>query len=354
MFDNFTGKGYGDNPKYIAEQLRHKGYDLVWFVDNLSKDSFPDGIRTVKIHSIRGLYNKATAKVWVDNIRHYHPVKKRKNQIYLQTWHGAYGPKLAEKDAYRSLNEQYIKTAQYDGQISDGILVSGKLEEELFLRTFWLGSNTKILRFGLPRSDELIRQRNIPIRQHKQRLGLDPEAYYILYAPTFRDNHSLAAYDMDYPAIIKTFETIKKRKCYLIIRLHPHVAYKANQIPYTDNILNGSGYSDMQSLLIACDCLITDYSSTSFDFEMLKKPVFLYCSDLEAYEKKRGLSKEFYKYPFPFARTNDDLIYNIIHFDEKTYQDNMDEYMKNYPSYEDGHAAERTAKWIEDKMINDK
>ena len=37
-----------------------------------------------------------------------------------------------------------------------------------------------------------------------------------------------------------------------------------------------SDYSDMQELLCAADILITDYSSSIWDFSYTKKPCFLY------------------------------------------------------------------------------
>ena len=79
VFDNFGGRGYGDNPKYVADKLisMDMNYELFWLVDNLSNYSFPSEIKPIKIDSIKGLYIRATSKLWVDNIRHLHPVKKK-------------------------------------------------------------------------------------------------------------------------------------------------------------------------------------------------------------------------------------------------------------------------------------
>lgn len=352
VIDNFTGKGYGDNPKYIAEELLGKGYDIIWLVDNLSNYRFPIGIRPVKIHSIKGLYSRATAKVWIDNVRHYHPIKKKRKQVYLQTWHGSFSVKLIEKDAEAFLDKKYIKEAQYDGTISDAILASGKLEEDLYRRAFWLTPEVEILKFGLPRNDELVirgKCKNV-IRKLRHKLGFQLNAYYVLYAPTFRDDFSTEAYNLDFSGVIRTFIAVKKCDCYLIVRLHPNIAQKADIIEYTDHIINGTKFTDIQDLIIASDCVISDYSSIPFDFEMIQKPAFLYCSDLEKYEKTRGLLKEFYKYPFPLARTNREMLNNIQKFNETEYRKKMEEYMEGYPSYENGHAAKKTAEWIEKKI----
>ena len=52
VFCNYNGKGYGCNPKYIAEALirRHPDWDYVWLVEN-DNMNFPKEIRTVKYNS---------------------------------------------------------------------------------------------------------------------------------------------------------------------------------------------------------------------------------------------------------------------------------------------------------------
>lgn len=101
IFDNFGGRGYGENPKYIAEVLHQKEINLqmVWLINNMENYEFPKYICPVKIDSVRALYMRATAKVWIDNVRHRHPIKKKENQVYLQTWHGAMGAKRIEGEA---------------------------------------------------------------------------------------------------------------------------------------------------------------------------------------------------------------------------------------------------------------
>ena len=42
-------------------------------------------------------------------------------------------------------------------------------------------------------------------------------------------------------------------------------------------VKNASIYSDMQELMVAADMPITDYSSTMFEFSMMKKSVFCIC-----------------------------------------------------------------------------
>ena len=215
VFDNFCGKGYGGNPKYIAEAILNrdiKNLDLVWVVDNFMSEeerkTFPENIRVVNNESIKGLLERATAKVWVDNIRHYHPVKKRKEQVYLQTWHGSMGAKRIEKDAGNLLPKEYIAEAKYDGSIIDAIIADNYLQERIYRRAFWLNSDTEILRFGFPQNDIIEKERNDSekIEQLRRALSISSQVYYVLYAPTFRDDYSTKGYDIDFERVIEAFE----------------------------------------------------------------------------------------------------------------------------------------------------
>ena len=69
IFNNFCGKGYGDNLKYIAEEIlnRSRDYDLVWMVNDLN-EQFPNGIRPVLYHSRRAHYELATSKIIISSM----------------------------------------------------------------------------------------------------------------------------------------------------------------------------------------------------------------------------------------------------------------------------------------------
>ena len=147
IFDNFGGKGFGGNPKFVAEALHEKkqNLEMIWLVENHQDFTLPQYIKPIKIDSLKALYMRATSSVWIDNIRHRHPVKKKKNQIYLQTWHGTMSAKKVEKDAENLLDKTYVKKAKYDGEITDAIIADNKLQEQIYKRAFWLNKNAEIL-----------------------------------------------------------------------------------------------------------------------------------------------------------------------------------------------------------------
>ena len=95
IFENFCGKGYYGNPKYICEYFinnycKDNKIDLVWVLSDMNLD-LPKQVRKVPYGKWRSMFEYATAKVWVDNVKNsYRPYCKKKNQYYLQTWHGLF------------------------------------------------------------------------------------------------------------------------------------------------------------------------------------------------------------------------------------------------------------------------
>lgn len=312
IFDNFGGRGYGENPKYIAEVLHQKEINLqmVWLINNMENYEFPKYICPVKIDSVRALYMRATAKVWIDNVRHRHPIKKKENQVYLQTWHGAMGAKRIEGEAEALLDKKYIEEAKYDGKIVNAILVDNSMQEQQMLRGFWLNSDVEFLRYGIPRNDQFMRDKNDleKISALRNKLFMNKSYYYVLYAPTFRDDFSTKGYEIDFESVIIAFEKITGKKTKIIIRLHPNAAFQKKYITFSDNIIDGNIYPDIKDLSLVSNAVISDYSSSLFDFALLEKPAFVCALDYEDYKEKRGFIKEFYEFPFPIAKSNYELI----------------------------------------------
>lgn len=355
VFDNFGGKGYADNPKYIAEELnsRQLGLELVWLVKDKYKEDVPKYIKPVKFSSLKMLYMVATAKVLVDNSRGGYFHSKRKGQTYLQTWHGGLGVKKIEKDVADQLDSEYVKLAIEDGKRTDAVIVSCPWQEEMFKRCFWLNEDVEYLRTGLPRNDQLINdaKNEKKIKKLKKKYNIKPNAYYILYAPTFRDNGSVEGYKLDFNQIIKEVSNKFKKECYIIVKLHPSAINLANFIEYNEHIINGSEHTDILELSLICDCIISDFSSSIFDCVMLKKDGYVCALDYEEYINNRRIDEEMFKMqPFPVSYSNEQLINDIKNFNREEYLKKLDDFMKKNPIYDDGNASKKVADWILNKM----
>jgi CDP-glycerol glycerophosphotransferase len=344
IISNYFGKGYGDNGKYIVEEIMKQDldYDLVWMLksDLIEKSDLPEEVRIVKYKSFKALYELATAKVWIDNSRkEFYPIK-RKNQYYIQTWHASMGLKRIEKDAKESLSSSYIKLAKKDSQMCDLMISGSEFRNNLYKNSFWYDG--EILKSGTARCDlffhcnddlkiKVLKELNIPL--HKK---------VVLYAPTFRKNVSIDFFKIQYEEIIDELKEKFGGDWVFLNRLHPNITELADDFKYDNIFYNASHYSDMQELLAITDVLITDYSSSMFDMALKNKICLLYAPDLDKYiNNDRGLYFDYRKLPFHSATSLDELKHNIRKFDVAKYKSNIESFHRQIGIYEDGSASRR-------------
>lgn len=350
IFCNFYGKGFGDNGKYIVQEILSQklNYDIVWLLDRkiVRKSCFPKGVRVVKYGSLKALYEMSTAKIWIDNTRKEFYPPKRREQFYIQTWHGGLGIKKIEGDVEESLSPTYIEVAKNDSKMADLFISNSAHLTNIYKRAFWYDGD--ILECGYPKNDVFFQKNGYIKTKIKDYFNLDEHMNIVLYAPTFRANNDIAPYDIDYSKLIKTLEEKTNDNWVVLIRLHPNLIGYDNNIKYNNKVINATHYSDMQELVIGCDVLISDYSSCMFDSEMMKIPTFIYASDIEDYMKDRGAYFEFNELPFPLATNNEELMINIINFNRKKYEKDVDDFNKKVGLKDKGNAA----KQIVDVIVN--
>lgn len=349
---SYLGKGYGDNAKYIVNELlgTDKHYDIVWLLRNMN-DQLPDGVRAVKYNTIKSVYEMVTAKVWIDNRRKPLFVRKRKGQVYIMTWHGGIGLKKVEKAAVDALPDTYIRAAINDSKMADLFISNSKWTTKIYRDYFWYDG--PILEVGLPREDVLFRDNSNLKNKVFSQYGIQSDAKVVLYAPTFRKSKcvsDLDLYSLNWDELIQTYEYRFGGKWIGMIRLHPNIANQANLLVLPENIVNVTDYPDMQELLAISDSLITDYSSCVFDFGATKKPAFIYAVDLEEYIKDRDFFFTFDEIPFDMAQDEDGLRKNISNYIEEDYQKKVTSFYEECGFFKGGESAKKIAEYIEKSM----
>ncbi len=345
---NYYGKGYGDNGKYIVEKIIKKGldYDIVWLLnkDLMKKNSLPTQVRAVKYGSLRGLYELATAKVWIDNCRKTFYPLKRKGQFYIQTWHGGIALKKVEKDVQEKLGAFYVKAAKKDSKMADLFVSNSKFCTNMYRRAFWYEG--RILECGSPRNDILLSHDTHVKEKVREYFDLNENTNILIYAPTFRADYSVDVYKIDFNELIKVLEKKIGGKWCVLVRLHPNISYKSNFINYNSKVINATDYEDMYELLAVSDILITDYSSTMFEFSLAYKPVFLYAPDIESYKKDRNFYFDIFGLPFPVAETQHQLYTQIENFDQERYSIRLKNFFEQLGVVERGNAADKVVEEI--------
>lgn len=343
---NFNGRGFADNQKYIAKELmkRKKKYRLVWLLQDPKTQKLPEGILPVKIGSFKEIYHMATAKYWINNVRFNQYFRKREGQFYIQTWHAGLGFKRIEKDVEDTLSEEYIRMAKIDSAAIDVIVSNGPFMTNHFKRIFWYSG--EFLEKGHPRNDIFYQAGAKEKEEIYQNLGIHKHKKTVLYAPTFRADYGLSAYNMDYERVLKTLKKKFGGEWMLLVRLHPNLFDKFDALNLQgEDILNVSSYSDMQELLFISDVMITDFTSAMFEFAIMDKPCFLYASDLEDYMKERGLIT-LDEVPFPKTDTNDGLEELILSYEREPYLEKVHKFMDD-KCCDRGIGAKAVADWME-------
>lgn len=349
VFMNFNGKGYGDNPKYIAEEIirEKKDWDLVWLVINMNA-SLPKEIRKVKFRSLRMRYEMQTAKIIITNSKTPISIIKKKKQYIVQTWHAPISYKKVENDAKEFLREKYLVESKKNSEMTDLFISSNSIQTEEYKRAFWC--KCEILQCGIPRNDIYFNFSKEQIDEIRKKTGFSKGTKLVLYAPTFRDKESKDAFTLDYNQIIKTLEETTNSKWKLLVRFHPAVKEKDfyHQISFNSDIINMTEYPDMQELLLISDVLITDVSSSIYDCTLLRKPIFLFMPDFDFYtEYCRGLTKEYFHLPYTVYKSNEDLQNAIKQYDINNMRVIQETYLKRVNGADNGHAAIEIVKKIE-------
>ncbi len=348
VFCNYNGKGYGCNPKYIAEELirRHPDWDYVWLTKDLDT-KLPKEIRAVKYDSPESIEELATAKVWIDNQRKLWFHRKRKKQFFVATWHGAGIPikKIGADNPNNINNKPYEHTSKHMNNIAD-IMISGSEScTEIFHRAFLYKKD--IINCGYPRNDILVGDLVKYQKKIREEFGIGADEKIVLYAPTYRNGRKLDKYGLDY---IEVLEALKQRfggEWKILLRLHPSMREKSKEIEVGNNVIDGSEYEDMQELLAGSDVLISDYSSVITEFALTKKPIFLFATDIREYSHERDFYCDYFALPFSVSEDNEQLKENILGFSYDNYEKNIEKCFEKFGVREYGNASSAVADIIE-------
>lgn len=348
VFSNFAGKGMGDNPKYLYLALKDKmpDMDAVWLIEkDESRKAMPKGVRAVQNRSLQKIYELATAKIWIDNCRKSRYVKKRKNQYYVMTWHGGLGLKRVEKDVIDRLGKKYYHYAVHDSRQIDLMLSNSKWCTDLYQRAFWYQGD--ILEKGLPRNDIFFKKQCEVSEKIRKKYSIDSSSRLVIYAPTFREDHSMESFNIDFSGLLAALQEKYKAPWKILLRFHPSMSERmVIEKELREQIVDVSDYDDIYEILSVSDLLITDYSGIMFDFASTRRPAFIYAADEKDYVEERGFYWKLDMLPFPVAYSNQELMENIRLLEEEKYVRNLEDFFSLNQVCDDGNASAFVAEYI--------
>jgi teichoic acid ribitol-phosphate primase len=168
----------------------------------------------------------------------------------------------------------------------DWVVTSGEASRVPWSRAFGTPLE-RVVALGSPRTDSLLDPAHVASARDRM-LAMYPTLVgrrVITYAPTFRGRGrgKQPAGGLD----IAMLRAALPARDVLVLKSHPNLEPSLVSRAGFDVVVDPG--DDMNDLLAATAVLITDYSSSIFEFALLRRPIVLLVGDLEVYERRPGL-----------------------------------------------------------------
>lgn len=326
LFVSFMGLNFNDSPKAIYDYMQahpeYKGYRCVWAFEDPSK--FPD-LETVKIDTPAYFKTALRAKYWITNTNIERGLRfKKKNQKYLNTWHGI---------ALKYIGNDVTGRNDFNFDTVDHLCVCGDYDERVYKSAF-RAKESSYLKVGLPRNEELWNVTDEKKAEMRRKLDIPTDKKVILYAPTWRESTDGGkSYEIKPPIHFDEWKKELGDRYVVLFRAH-HQTTKVLGVRYDEFVREASSYPAVNDLMTAADILITDYSAIAFDYSILCRPIFCYAYDYDTYLAERGTYFQIDdKYPNKSCRTEEELLARIKGIDYKAECANTKRFRDEFIQY---------------------
>ncbi len=355
LFISFHGRGYTDNPmalhQYLTANPQYHNYRCIYAIKHHRQKKIQiENAKVIEYFSIPYFFYLARAKYWIVNCKLPKYVLKKKNQIYLQTWHGTPLKKLAHDievpegtTFYRSEMSIEEMRSTYDNDVSKYtyMISPSSFTTEVFQSAFRINKE-RLIETGYPRNDILSNYSDEDVLKIKEQLKIPKDKKVILYAPTWRDNsYNLKGYTFKLEVNFKKWQERLKDEYIVLFKPHYLIINDFDLEAVKDFVYFIDPQSDISSLYLVADVLVTDYSSVFFDYAILRRPIYFYMYDLDNYrDELRGFYLDIY-HDLPGEVVEDeDVLLDKIALKQYDYQV-LEKFNQRFNNHEDGNASKR-------------
>lgn len=346
VFESWRGK-YSDSPRAVSERLAVLRPDLrrIWVVAD-NNVQLPDDVGRVVRNTPAYFARIATAKYFLSNdMMPRYPLKTSRT-TYVQLWHGTPLKRVGfdVPDAQYDGAELYAKRLARDVRRWDHLVSPNHFSTEKLSKAFRYDGS--VLEIGYPRNDSLSGPSATELRDKtRAELGLSPGTRAVLYTPTWRDDYLTGqAKPNPLAAEVEQVLAALPEDTVLLFRFH-HLVAASSPVPSHPRAIDVSGHPDIQALYLAADLMITDYSSTMFDFAVTGRPMIFFTYDLADYrDQLRGFYFDLeQEAPGPLVTTTAELtaVLNDEEALRTSYAGAYDAFRAKYCHLDDGHASDR-------------
>ncbi|MEE1802300.1 bifunctional glycosyltransferase family 2 protein/CDP-glycerol:glycerophosphate glycerophosphotransferase [Streptomyces sp. JV176] len=338
--------GYGGDPAAVEETVRELVPRLrtSWITDPAHAHLVPTGTRRVFAGSFPHWTALARSRYLVSDAGFDPRLVKRRGQILLQTHDGtpvgSTGLDLLDRPAVAGaadIARLLADAARWDYSLSAN-------RHSTLVRERTCPSPAATLEYGRPRTDAFHRATPADIARLRESLSVPEGFTAVLYAPAYRDYRRTQRLPFDLERVAQSLGP----RFVLLVRAHPGYGAPVPCPPHP-RITDVSGHPSVETLCLASDVLLTDYSSLMVDYAALDRPIVLHHDDREAYEAARGTCLDLRACPpGAIARTQDELIdiFTSGHWRGSRSAELRAAFRARFCPYDDGRAAERVVRHV--------
>ena len=342
----FSGhsRKYNDSPRaiyeYMISRAQYSVFKYIWALEDPENVEIPGPAIKIKADTREYFRYTLKAKYWITCVNIERSLKyKKKNCIYLNTWHGV---------AFNCIGNAAGGRKDYDFSHIDYFCYESDYQKTIFKRDFNVKEEA-LIPTGLPRNDVLYHVTEQEVCGLKKKLGLPADKKVIMYAPTWRDSYDKgASYAIRPPMDLKKWKDKLQDDFVLLFRTHAYTT-KLIGVEFDDFCLDFTSYPVINDLYKVSDILISDYSACIADYSILERPVICFAYDYDEYKKARGLYIDFAKeMPNGILDTEDKVIDHILTMNYQQECEKTRDMVKKRFTYLGGHATEMCV----EKMFN--
>lgn len=372
LFSEYWGGGYGCNPRAIFEKLPEVAPHLrgVWLIEEERARLLPPGTEYVTPGGWKRWRIFARATYFVNNVNFAGSYVKRPGQIHIQTMHGTplkfcgldvqakaaastavdpirqprrSGGRVVPIDEARSAREfenLLRRSDRWDYAISSNAYSTEMWSHAYPCRYEWLES-------GYPRNDALVTATEADVAAARELLGVPPGATAVLYAPTFREAVGDTSMRLDMRRLLDDLPD----DVVVIVRAHHTATAGAamKALMASGRVIDGSSVPWIVPCYLAADVLITDYSSTMFDYALLDRPIITYADDWPLYRETRGTYFDLLAEPPGLVARNQRQLTEMLvrrTYDNEDARARRAAFRERFCQFDDGRAAERVIRTV--------
>ncbi|MER6732720.1 bifunctional glycosyltransferase/CDP-glycerol:glycerophosphate glycerophosphotransferase [Streptomyces puniciscabiei] len=344
VFGSGAGRGHGGDPGALEEAFRTHVPHIrtAWIARPEHQQAVPPGPRRLRPGTAAYWTALARAKYLVTDDVLDPGLRKRPGQILVQTRQGTplkhMGLDLQERPA-AARDTDFARLLREVDQWD--VVLSGNRHSTLTWERV-LPGRYRTLEYGSPRNDVFQRTTSADVTRLRQSLGIPEGAVAILYAPTHRD------YLRTQRPLLDLERIVRRLGPRFVILARPHPTH-GGPLGAGARIIDVGDHPSVQSLCLASDALLTDYSSIMFDYANLDRPIVVHTGDWDAYRAARGTYFDLCAFPpGAVARSEDELIdiFATGHWRGSRSAQLRAAFRERFCPYDDGRAAERVARHV--------